>query len=213
MFSIIVNFKVYREGFGKEGKGLLREISNVRKDGYDVYFAVPHADLHLAELYGNVIAQHVDPYSEGAHTGSVIMEHLIDYGVKASLLNHSEKKIGRKAIEETIRAADSLGFRLYICSENLEETRFLCESGANYVAYEPPELIGGNVSVATSKPEIIRESTDICKSYGVKLLVGAGVRNSNDVSISSSLGAEGILVSSGIVRSKQPEHSLNSLMI
>lgn len=213
MFEIIVNFKAYREGYGNHGRELLKNLCNLKKEGYQISFAVPFTELYLSREFKGIISQHVDPYSTGAHTGSILMEQLIEYGINASLLNHSERRLNRDIILESIKFSESLNFKLYICSESLSETIFLCENGAKYVAYEPPELIGGDVSVSTSKPDIIRESSDICKSYGTKLLVGAGVKNSSDVSISRTLGAEGILVSSGIVKSKSPEDSLNSLMI
>ncbi|WP_443368438.1 triose-phosphate isomerase [Cuniculiplasma sp. SKW4] len=213
MFEIIVNFKTYREGYGKKGRELLERLSTLSRENYEIYYALSFTDLYLSKEFNGVIAQHVDPYSSGAHTGSIIMEQLIELGIRASLLNHSEKRVDRKIIMETLKLSESMDFRIFVCSESLEETKFLCENGARYVAYEPRELIGGDISVSTSKPDIIRESHDICKSYGAKLLVGAGVKNSQDVSISKSLGAEGILISSGIVKSKKPEDSLNSLMI
>lgn len=213
MFEIIVNFKTYREGYGKQGRDLLEKLSNLKRENYEIYYALSFTDLYLSREFKGVISQHVDPYTSGAHTGSVLMEQLIEMGINASLLNHSERRVDRKIIVETLNLSESMDFRLFICSESLDETKFLCENGAKYVAYEPPELIGGDISVSTSKPDIISESYEICKSYGTKLLVGAGVKNSSDVSISKSLGAEGILISSGIVKSKKPEDSLNSLMI
>ena len=43
-----------------------------------------------------------------------------------------------------------------------------------YIAYEPPELIGGNVSVSSAKPEIIAQAAKACNGK-TKLLVGAGL--------------------------------------
>ncbi len=213
MFKSIVNFKVYREGIHGNGEKLARDLSSIRKENYDLIMAVSSPQLYLASKYKGIIAQHVDPFESGAHTGAIIIEELLNMGVNGSLLNHSERKVPMNHITRCIEEGEEKGFTLYICSESLEETRFLCEAGAKYIAYEPPELIGGNISVSAAKPEIVRESAELCKSYNSVLLVGAGVKRGEDVIACKNLGAQGILVSSGVVKSERPVDALNSLMI
>ena len=69
----------------------------------------------------------------------------------------------------------------------------------DFIAVEPPELIGGDVSVSKAEPEIIEAS--VRNAGNKKLLVGAGVKTREDVKIAMKLGARGVLVASGIAKS------------
>ena len=212
MFQTIVNLKTYSESLGNNTEVILKKFINKRTtDGLKI--AVPVTRIHLGKEFENLISQHVDSVSFGAHTGHILMEELISFGIRGSLVNHSERRIPKSTIKSTISKANELDFNLIICSKDLEETREICEMGASVVAYEPPELIGGDTSVAISKPHIIEQAVAICQRYGAQLLVGAGIKNKKDAEISRELGASGILVSSGVVRAKDPFYALNSLMI
>jgi triosephosphate isomerase len=79
------------------------------------------------------------------------------------------------------------------------------------VAVEPPELIGSGISVSKAKPEIVSDSVQSIKKIdaGVHVLCGAGVTSGEDVAVAIKLGAEGILVASGVVKAKDPSIILN----
>ena len=205
--------KSYKETIGKNSVEFIKNISKIHKSGYELKIAAPYTSLHLSTNYKEIISQHVDYEKPGAHTGSIIMEDLMENGVKESLLNHSERRVGLEVANQTIQRSSELGFTLYVCCETVDEIEKLCTMGAKHVAYEPKELIGGDISVSTSKPEIIKEGAEICKKHGSILLVGAGVKNGEDVKIAKMLGAGGILVASGVVKAKDPFNALNSLMI
>ncbi len=78
------------------------------------------------------------------------------------------------------------------------------------IAVEPPELIGGDISVSKAQPEIIEKSVRLVGEN--KLLVGAGVKNGHDVRIAMSLGASGVLLASGVTRAVDPESVLLDLI-
>jgi triosephosphate isomerase len=81
--------------------------------------------------------------------------------------------------------------------------------GADFVAVEPPELIGGDISVSTANPELI---SDAVATIGAgKVLVGAGIKNAEDVRIALKLGAVGVLVASGVVKAADPVAALEDL--
>ena len=85
----------------------------------------------------------------------------------------------------------------------------------NFIAVEPPELIGGDISVTTADPGIVSGSvaavTDIDKN--IKVLCGAGVKNGKDVAKSIELGAEGVLLASGVVKAKDKESVIRDLAL
>lgn len=213
MFTYVVNFKNYAQSIGNETEKMLQELIDIKLNGNSIKLAIPTVHLLLSKQYGNIIAQHVDPDEQGPFTGKIIMEDLKSIGVSGSLLNHSENKISMKSIKKTIQRATVQDFELYVCSRDVGETQELCKAGALNIAYEPPELIGGNISVSTAKPDVIRDCVQICDQFDAKLLVGAGIKNITDVKTSLELGASGVLVSSGVIKSTDPKNSLNSLMI
>ncbi|MDW7641035.1 MAG: triose-phosphate isomerase, partial [Nitrosarchaeum sp.] len=74
----------------------------------------------------------------------------------------------------------------------------------DYIAIEPPELIGSGKSVSTEKPELVTKSVQVVNSMknNTKLLCGAGIVSGQDVSKALELGSKGILVASGIIKAK-----------
>ena len=88
---------------------------------------------------------------------------------------------------------------------------------ANYVlqrgdliAVEPPELIGGDISVSKAEPEVIERSVQMLGQN--RVLVGAGVKNSDDIRIALSLGASGVLLASGVTKAPDPYAVLMDLV-
>ena len=214
MRQFIVNVKVY-ENVLKDPISFISPLLKTRSDHFQIAFAVPAFNIQsLSKSFGeNVMGQHVDLNPYGPFTGSVPMESLISMGIKSSLLNHSERRIEREVIFETVKKAKKLDFGLVVCCESLREIEVFSSNGANVIAYEPPELIGGDISVSTSKPDIIMEGVKVCRRNGATLFVGAGVKTREDVEKSLEQGAEGILISSGITKAKDPLTALNSLTL
>ena len=78
---------------------------------------------------------------------------------------------------------------------------------------EPPELIGGDISVTTADPEIVSGTVTEVRQIdkNVKILCGAGVKNGEDVAKSIELGADGVLLASGIVKAQDKEKVIRDL--
>ncbi|RLG97457.1 triose-phosphate isomerase, partial [Candidatus Bathyarchaeota archaeon] len=74
------------------------------------------------------------------------------------------------------------------------------------IAVEPPELIGTGIPVSKAKPEVVTGTVDLVKRINpnVVILCGAGITSPDDVSAAITLGTEGVLVASGIVKAKDP---------
>ena len=82
------------------------------------------------------------------------------------------------------------------------------------MAVEPPELIGSGISVAKADPDIIRSSVELVHSVNknVKVLCGAGIQTGECVRTAVDLGADGVLLASGVVKAKDPEAVLRDLV-
>jgi triosephosphate isomerase len=82
------------------------------------------------------------------------------------------------------------------------------------VAVEPPELIGGDISVTKANPRIVEDTVDAVKeaNRSVSVLCGAGIKTGADVKAALDLGADGVLLASGVVRAKDPRAALLDLV-
>ncbi|MCL4328769.1 MAG: triose-phosphate isomerase [Candidatus Thermoplasmatota archaeon] len=205
---VLVNLKQYRNASLDGAKNLLDRLGEVRAPrGIHPGFAVPVYDLAvLKDRFPRmeIISQHVDGTPFGPFTGQVSIEALKKMGIGASLLNHSERRIPEKEIEKVLQMAMKQEFKVFLCVERVEEARRFSKMGAEFISYEPPELIGGDISVATAKPEVIEEVISACSETNTKVLVGAGIKKPEDVQKSMELGAVGILVASGVVLASDP---------
>ena len=214
MNLLIVNFKQYEVSTGINSIGMIKALSSgLGGTKLQIMYAVSSTDLLACrEKFGDsIMAQHFDPVPSGPHTGQVSYNTLSNMGIKYSLLNHSEHRISYDQILASVNAARSRQLEVVLCAASMEEVKEFAALDVNYIAYEPPELIGGDISVSTSKPDIVREAASICSSNGKRLLVGAGVKTEEDARAAVLLGASGILVSSGVVLARSPGTALSSL--
>ncbi|MEK6809491.1 MAG: triose-phosphate isomerase, partial [Nanoarchaeota archaeon] len=90
------------------------------------------------------------------------------------------------------------------------------DAGLNpdYLAYEPQELIGGNISVTKAKPDIISRAVELVKgtSPKIKVLCGAGVHSREDILKALQLGAKGVLIGHAVPKAKDPQKVLRELL-
>ncbi len=210
--TLIVNFKTYSEATGESALKLAKVCDRVSKvEDADIRIAVQSCDLRMiaSEVDIPVYAQHVDAIEPGSHTGWVLAEAVEQAGADGTLLNHSEHTLGMDRLEETIDRVKSLGLDVVVCAKDADVGKSVSKFDPDFVAVEPPELIGGDVSVSSAKPELIERAAD--KVDG-RLLVGAGVKDGDDVKKSLELGAVGILVASGVCKAGDVEEAVKGLV-
>lgn len=210
---IAVNFKTYSQGSGEAAVKLAEVCKKISQEYQIRVIAIPQlADLTRCVQTGvECWVQHVDGELPGKNTGRVILEEVVSAGAKGTLLNHSEYRLDKEVIVKTNERIKQLpkAFELCLCAKDAEEAVELSRLAPDFVAYEPPELIGSrDRSVATEKPEVIKQVTD---SVTVAVLIGAGVHTAMDVKVGLSLGAAGILLASDIMLANDPEKELREL--
>lgn len=210
---ILVNFKVYKETFGEGAIKLAQACKAVaEKTKVKIYPIVSVFDAYriMKEVGIEVMIQHTDGMIEGAKNGFVSTEQAMALGISGSLLNHSEHKMKPGTIKKMLVAWPK-NFVSVVCVQTQGQVeRWAKNIKPDYIAYEPSYLIGNpEKSVATEKPEVVEK---IVKAYpGIPVLVGAGIHSVEDVKISLALGAKGVLISSAIVKSANPEADLLKL--
>ena len=118
-----------------------------------------------------VLAEHVDPIGYGSHTGHTIPEGIKLNGASGSLINHSEDRAGFIFIEKSIERLRELNMESIVCAQNLDVAMRAALMNPDFIAIEPPELIGGNVSVTTQPEFIIEVVTEVKRiSKDIKIL-------------------------------------------
>jgi triosephosphate isomerase len=214
---IFVNFKTYSQGTGAESLELIRILENVSKEkNFKIYPVVQASDIkEISELTSlEIWTQHIDPVELGAHTGAILAEAVLEDGAKGTFLNHSEKKFSN--FEDLVKAnqrAKEVGLKTLIFAADLDELRKVSDLKPDYVAYEPPELVGSTTtSVSTAHSDVIAKAYDITKPLNLPLIIGAGVHSREDVITGIKLGAVGIAVATDIVKAEDPEKELRDLV-
>lgn len=214
--AVVVNFKTYREASGQEALALAKLCEEVAHDtGASIVVAPPAPDLALVASSVDipVFAQHADDVRPGNTTGHVTLENCKASGAVGTLLNHSERRIKVAEIHDLIGLARSLHMATIVCTNNPGVSVACAAMGPDAVAVEPPELIGGDISVTTASPGVVSETVRVIRAVRpeVAVLCGAGVKGRADVAKALELGADGVLLASGVVKAKDRRAALMDL--
>lgn len=217
MGVVIINFKAYEEGSGKRALELAKIAEEVASK-VDDYIAVAPPMIDLAEIINSVsidvFAQHVDAINFGSHTGRITAEMIKEKGARGSLINHSERRLKLADIDFLVSKFKELGLVSVVCTNNVATTAAAAALSPDYVAVEPPELIGSGIPVSKAEPETVENSVKAAKDVNpnVKVLCGAGISKHEDYVTAMDLGADGVLLASGIVKAKDPKAALEELV-
>jgi triosephosphate isomerase len=206
---IIVNFKTYLEATGEKAVKLAETAEKVAKQTKTTIGVAPQF-TDIASVAKRVsipvFSQHIDPIKPGSFTGHVLPEAVKEAGATGTLINHSECRLPVEEIEKCVLRAKETGLVTVICADTPETSKKVAAFNPDIVAIEPPELIGSGIPVSKAKPEIVSGAVQLVKNVNSKVhvLCGAGITRGDDVSAALKLGAEGILLASGVVKAKDP---------
>jgi triosephosphate isomerase len=214
---MIVNFKTYPEATGRRALELARILDSVQKEtGVPTIIAAQATDISQLSQHVEVplFAQHIDPQPQGGHTGHICPEAVRESGARGTLLNHSERQLGLAAIEGSIQRARAVGLTSVVCSNNVAVGAACAVLKPDMVAIEPPELIGTGIAVSKAKPEIVTATVARIRDVNKDtiILCGAGISEARDASSALKLGAQGILISSGVVKAKDQKRVALDIM-
>ena len=206
---ILVNLKTYLESTGEKALKLAEKAQRiVREKDICVGLAPQFTDItKLAEAASvPIFAQHIDPFKAGSFTGHVLPEAVKEAGAIGTLINHSERRVKLADIEASITRTKQLGLVSVVCTNNANVSASAAALRPNFIAIEPPELIGTGIPVSKAQPEIITETVKQVRKVNpqVTILCGAGITRGEDVAEALKLGTKGVLVASGVVKAKEP---------
>ena len=212
---IVVNFKTYESASGQSAEDLAASMEKFTDRNFRIIAVVSAFDLHsIASNSTNleVWSQHLDPVGKGSYTGWLEPESAIYRGAVGTIINHAEHKVSIKHVKELMDKLPS-DFPICACAADVSEAIELAKLNPTFIAVEPPELIGGDISVTTADPSIVTDTVKAVKSVNsnVRVLCGAGVKNGSDVRKAIELGAEGVLLASGVTKAEDVNAVLDDL--
>ena len=213
---VVVNFKTYSSASASTADVLAEKMEQFSDSNVRMVAVVSAFDLHSISNSSNnleVWSQHLDPVGQGSFTGWLEPETAISRGAQGTIINHAEHKVSLEHVKKLMEQLPE-GFPVCACAADVEEAKALAELGPTFIAVEPPELIGGDISVTTADPSIVSDTVAAVKSVNskVRILCGAGVKNGKDVSKAIELGAEGVLLASGVTKADDALSVLQDLV-
>jgi triosephosphate isomerase len=213
---IVINYKVYNTSFGNSALSIAKAAEEVSiNTGVNIIVAPPATEIRTlaSNVSIPVYAQHVDPVDLGAYTGHIPPEAVKEAGAKGFIINHSERRIRVDEIARLVIKARNLGLNTLVCADTPEVAAALAMLNPDMIAIEPPELIGTGIAVSKAKPEIILSTVSRIRSVNndVIILTGAGISTPEDVVKALELGTSGVLVSSAIMKAKDPKKIINEM--
>lgn len=210
---LIINFKNYEE-ISADGAIRLGETARkvAEKIQVEIILAPPHPVLALIakEVEIPVICQHVDDEKMGPSTGFTVPEIAKSYGAIGSLINHSEHRIEMNSIASLVKRLRRLGMVSIVCAQEPQEVVEISTFEPDFIAIEPPELIGSGKAVSKENPTVITKSIEGAGSRS-RIICGAGISDKEDVSKAIELGSQGILVASGVIKATSWDKKITEL--
>ncbi|WP_296789075.1 triose-phosphate isomerase [uncultured Methanobrevibacter sp.] len=214
---VILNYKTYLESSGLNALNLAHDLESAAEESGITMVAAPQsADIYRISQEASlpIFAQHIDPISPGGHTGSNLIDTLIEAGVSGSLINHSEQRMKLADIAEVVKLCEDNNIESCVCTNNIETSKAVAALNPVAVAVEPPELIGTGIPVSQAQPEVVEDTVNEVKAINkdIKVLCGAGITTGDDMKAAMDLGADGVLLASGIIKAENPKEALLDLV-
>jgi len=215
---IVLNFKIYPQVLDAEKALSYAKIAEDVAEETGISIVVAPPQYHLTYIARSVkipvFAQHADPIKPGAATGFVTPEAVKGSGAVGLIINHSEHRLKLSDINYLVKRCKELDLISVVCTDTYETSLAAAALEPTFIAIEPPELIGGDISVTSAKPEIITHVVEGVSriSSKVRILTGAGIKHKEDVKKAIDLGTDGVLLASGYIKASNPREFLVDLI-
>ena len=213
---IVVNFKTYATAMGQKAVQLAQAMERASREHARMVAVVSAFDLHAVKQAApslEVWSQHLDPVGQGSFTGWLQPDNAIERGAQGTIINHAEHKVEIDHVQNLMQQLPD-NFPICACAADVSEAHHLAELGPTFIAVEPPELIGGDISVTTADPAIVSDTVNAVRKINpdVRVLCGAGVKDGQDVKTAVELGAHGVLLASGVTKAADVDAVLADLV-
>jgi triosephosphate isomerase (TIM) len=216
MKTLIINFKNYQEVLGQGSLRLAAAAARAAaRSSMEIIVAPPTSMLGAvaSSVKITVFSQSVGGDPGEKTTGADLPEAARAAGAVGTLLNHSEARRPLSELKQLVPRAMKSGLKVCLCANGSREAATLSALGPEYIAVEPPELIGTGISVTRAKPEAVKATVEAARRTGYRgaVLCGAGIVEGEDVRRAVELGADGVLVSSSVVKARDWASKIDEL--
>ncbi|MEX0933074.1 MAG: triose-phosphate isomerase [Candidatus Pacearchaeota archaeon] len=206
---IVINFKNY-----KVGEKSLELAKKIEKFFPKAIVSVPsiNAQKIKDKTKLEVYLQHIDFHEKGKSSGFLIPEASKSIGIEGSLLNHSEHRLKSKEIKKTIKRANKNKLKIILCVKSIREARKYKKEKPFAIAFEDPKLISTGKSITKYKSKELLKFISLFKKSKILPFCGAGISSNEDYIEALKMGCKGVLISSAIANSKNPENFLKRIV-
>src|SRR6185437_16538804 len=142
---LIINLKNYLETSGENTIKIIKDVEKVsEKIDVEIIVSPPQPSLALvaSQTSLKIISQHIDIKKSGSSTGYYIPEIIQKVGAFGSIINHSEHEIKIEEISRSVEKLRELNLISIVCIKSAKDLKNILNFNPNYIAIEPPELIG-----------------------------------------------------------------------
>ncbi|MBI2137058.1 triose-phosphate isomerase [Candidatus Woesearchaeota archaeon] len=124
-----------------------------------------------------------------------------------------EHKLDFKVLADSVRLCRRLNLTTVVCAADNSEASSVAGFSPDFIAVEPPELIGTGVSVSKARPDVVASAiAAVNRVKDIPVLCGAGITTGDDVIKALNLGAAGVLLSSSVATAANPKAVLSRLV-
>lgn len=207
--KLIINFKNYEKGSFLSALSLAKICEKVSlESNFSIGICVNPLDFSLLRKSVKIpiYLQHCDEFSFGAHTGAIIPELAKFHGADGVLLNHAEKPISSEVLGLTVKECKRVHLPVFCICGNLSELKEYLNLDADLYILEHCDAMGSCISIVEMKPQEISKVPEIMGDKA--FMLGAGINNAVQVKKALASGSYGVLISSAVVNSKDPEKKL-----
>ncbi|MFH1420978.1 MAG: triose-phosphate isomerase [Candidatus Aenigmatarchaeota archaeon] len=165
---LLVNFKNYRNGVGKNAIQLANEFDRIaRKLNTDIILAVDAASIYPVSQTVSipVFAQHVDGVGFGPYTGHIIPESLKHNGASGTLMNHAEKIVDVSHVLSAISRCSPLGLKSAVYVHSIKSAKQVAYASPDYMIFDS---VFSNLASKT-KAQLVGEFVKIVKEVNAKI--------------------------------------------
>lgn len=208
---IVLSLKTYQESSGEEVLKLARIAEKVSRDtNVPIWLCAQAFDIYrLSRTVSLPIwAQHVDPIDPDRHSGWLSPYSAKLAGAVGSVINHAEHTLDFDTIKKTVSKCKEYDLKTLVITDTIDLAKKVIDLKPDYLAFERPDLIGGEVAMIDVEADNIKQVIDLSP---MPVIVGAGIRTGENVKKTLSLGGAGVILASAVVKAKDQEAALSEL--
>jgi triosephosphate isomerase len=208
---IFLSLKTYQQASGDQAVKLCQIIKKVSQEtNIPIIPAAQPFDLYRIKQTVDieVWAQHLDPIDPDRHFGWLSPYSAKLAGATGSVINHGEHQLDFQTIKKTVAKCRQYDLKTLVITDTIPLAKKVIQLKPDYLAFEYPELIGGQRAMIEVDPKKIKQLIDLSP---IPVIIGAGIRTGEHVKKTVKLSGAGVILASALVKADDQEAVLQDL--